>query len=229
MKQELFQLDPLSLFSHELKTPLSTIQLSLNLLEQDFEKNKSLIPIMKKEIDFLTQLIRDGLDLRLLEQKKDLLDYQWSDFYSLIEKNLSVFDPMAKEKGLDFKITGEKNLELFADSLWLSCVLKNLLANAIFFSVNNSSIVIKFVKKENHQFFFSIKNTSALKIDSKKIFDLFYTKSLNAKKTGTGIGLSLVQAIVKAHRGKIQCLTEDQSVQISFCLPKSRLNYKKSA
>ena len=229
MKQKLFQLDPLSFFSHELKSPLSTLQLSLNLLEQDFEKNKSLIPIMKKELEFLIALISDALDLRLLEQKKELLNYQWIGFYSLVQKNLSPLMPIAKQKNVCFKIKGEKNLELFADPLWISCVLKNLLANALAFCGNNSSVFIEFAKKENSQFYFSIKNQSLLKFSAKKVFDEFYTKSLNTKKSGTGLGLSLVQAIIKAHKGKIQCLKEKSLAEFSFILPKSRWSYQKTA
>ena len=229
MKPELFQLDPLSFFSHELKTPLSTLQLSLNLLEQDFEKNKSLIPIMKQELEFLIRLITDGLDLRAIEQKKEILNKQWIDFDSLVQKNLLAFKPLARQKNVSFKVEGGRDLELFADPLWISCVLKNLLANALAFCDKNSSIFIKWDKKASSGLEFSIKNQTALKFSTKKVFDNFYTKSLDTKKSGTGLGLSLVQAIIKAHKGQIRCLKDNSSVEFIFSLPKNHIHYKKSA
>ena len=98
MKKNSFGLEPLSLFSHELKTPLSSLQLGLSLLEEDFDKNKSLIPLLKEDLKYLSQFITDNLDLRVLQNKKDLLELKWQFFEPLVEQACSSLNLLAQEE-----------------------------------------------------------------------------------------------------------------------------------
>lgn len=223
MKKSIFNLDSISLFSHELKTPLSSLQLGLSLLEKDFEKNKNLIPLLKQETAYLNQFITDNLDLKVLQNKKEPLEFEWQSFDSLAAKARSSLKLLAENEKIDIEIRKpEEEIEIFMDSSWIFRALYNLLSNALNFSVPESSIVVEFGLNTNHVFYCLVKNTSYKAIDSKKIFDLFYTKSFKQKVKGTGLGLSLVKAIVEAHEGEIKAYSKSEETFFCFTLPKSR-------
>ena len=229
MKKNPFGLEPLSLFSHELKTPLSSLQLGLSLLEKDFEKNKNLIPLLKEELEYLSRFITDNLDLRVLQNKKEILDRQWRPFTPLVEKACSSLKLLAQKENIHFEIKKpDREIEVFMDSSWMFRVLYNLFSNALNFSLPSSSIVIEFGLNADHVFYCLVKNKSYKSLDSNKVFDLFYTKSFKQKVKGTGLGLSLVQAIVQAHEGEITARFKLKETVFCFSLPKSR-QLKKSA
>ena len=229
MKKNSFKLDAISLFSHELKTPLSSLQLGLSLLEKDFNKNKNLIPLLKEELEYLSQFITDNLDLRVLQNKKELLELKWQSFDLLLEKACSSLSLLAQKENINFEIKKpDLEVEVFIDSSWIFRVLYNLLSNALNFSVSNSSVIIESGLNKNHIFYCSVKNTAYQKIDTKKVFNLFYTKNFKQKLKGTGLGLSLVKAVVTAHGGQIKANSKGREIAFYLTLPKSRL-FKKSA
>ena len=224
MNKNPFKIDPISLFSHELKTPLSSLQLGLSLLEKDFDKNKSLIPLLREELDYLSQMITDNLDLRILQNKKKLFEFKWQSFEPLVDRACSSLSLIAQTENLSFDIKKPKlDIEVFIDSSWLFRVLYNLLSNSLNFSVPNSSIIVEFGLNKEQNFYCSVANTAYKPIDAKKVFDLFYTKSFKQKIRGTGLGLNLSQAIVKAHKGQITAYSKDRETTFYFTLPKARL------
>ena len=223
MKTDLSKMDFLSLFSHEIKTPLSAFQLGLSLLEKDFEKNKDIIPLLKSELIFLNQFISNILDLRWIEKKKENFSFEWVSFHSLLESAYTGLKIMAKNKGLSLNIKNKEMIDVFVDPLWMNCVLKNLLSNAIRFSPKNKPIELEtHYDYRSSQFVCSIVNFSPLKLETEKLFDLFYTRSQDSEDKGTGLGLNLVQSIIKAHGGKIQAKNQGKQVVFSFFLPKSK-------
>ena len=223
MKKAKFKIDPISLFSHELKTPLSSLQLGLSLLEKDFSKNKDLIPLLKEELEYLSQFITDNLDLRVLQNKKDLFNLKWQSFDLLVEKACSSLSLLAKKSAVSFDTQNSHlALELFIDESWIFRALHNLLSNALNFSQPNSSIVIKFGLNESKDFYCSVANKTDKPIDTKKVFSLFYTKNFKQSVKGTGLGLSLVQEIVKAHKGRIKAYSREKETVFYFTLPKVR-------
>ena len=229
MKKSFFKVDPLSLFSHELKTPLSSLQLGLSLIEKDFDKNKNLIPLMKEELNYLSQLITDNLDLRVLQNKKDLFERNWRAFEPLVDKVCSSLSLLAQKDNITFDIKkSHLEYEVFIDDSWMFRVLYNLLSNALNFSLPDSSITVEFGVNQKHNFFCSVKNTAQEPINSKKVFDLFYTKGFDRRIRGTGVGLSLAQSIVKAHEGQITAYSKNKETLFCFTLPKAR-RLKRSA
>ena len=223
MKSPKLKIDPVSLFSHELKTPLSSLQLGLSLLEKDFENNKDLIPLLREELEYLSHFITDNLDLRTLQNKKELFDFKWQSFDLLLEKACSSLNLLAKQAEIRFDVQSNfHDGELFIDESWMFRALYNLLSNALNFSKPNSSIVVKFGLNKAKDFYCSVANQTEQSIDTKKVFDLFYTKNFKQKVKGTGLGLTLVKAIIKAHKGQIKVESKNQEVLFYFSLPKLR-------
>ena len=235
MKKTKWEIDPISLFSHELKTPLSSLKLALSLLEKNFEKNKDLLPLLQSEVDRMIDFIIDNLDLRFIQEQKDLLQPEWKSFDSLLSQVCSSFHIIAQREKVRFEIKrmADSDFELFMDSRWISSVLENLLSNAIQHSPKNSRIFIEYGLEKGSSFYCSIRDEGPGLPDSEKIFKKFYTKPSNIKKglKNTGLGLSITKAIITAHEGHISAVAGSDSSKGSlfrFVLPNIRL-LKKTA
>ena len=227
MKKNFLKIDPVSLFSHELKTPLSSLKLALSLLEKDFKQHKSLLPLMKKEVDQMIDFIIGNLDLRYIQGEEKLFQYNWQKFEPIISEACLSLKLIAQKEKISFKIknTSQKNFEVFIDSSWIICALKNLLSNALQASPENSIIFIEFGLNDKDKFSCSVRDEGKGILEPKKVFDLFYKDPTNKKVNikNTGLGLSIAKAIVTAHNGDIQAFSNKKGTTFYFNLPQVRL------
>ena len=203
--------------------------MGLNLLEQDFEKHKDILYLMKDEVDKMIDFITDNLDLRFIQKKRDLFQREWKIFKPILSEICSSLKLIVQEENISFQIKeieGE-NFELFVDSSWIARLLENLLSNAIQFSPKNSQIFIEYGLNEKKAFFCSIKDEGIGLSDNKKVFDLFYKNPCPSKKhiKNTGLGLSIAKAIVEAHGGNIKAFSKNQiqGTIFYFTLPQARM------
>ena len=229
MKNKDWKIDPISLFSHELKTPLSSLKLGLSLLEKDFEKHKDILFLMKEEVEKMIDFIMDNLDLRYIQEKKDLFQWEWKNFEPILSQACSSLKLIAQNENITFhtkNLKGNGSIELFMDSSWIRCLLKNLLSNAVQFSPKNSQIFIEYGCNNNKNFTCSIKDKGTGLSDDENIFDPFYKSSWPSKNLkNTGLGLSIAKAIVEAHGGRIKAFSSPQAHQgttFQFTLPQAR-------
>ena len=227
MKVKDLKLDPISLFSHELKTPLCVLKLNLDLLERNLHKkeDEELIQDMKKVLNDMIDFISHQLDLKMLDSKKNFLDSQWLSLNLIIEQTLKSLQAIAKKKHLRFVLSfNTEDYEVFADSVWLCKVLENLLSNAIKFSKPNSKIIVDYhIQKQNLRC--SVKNT-ILKNS---------TESISADAShhffkNSGLGLKIIDMIIKAHEGEFYSLIDKKNATAThtIVLPQFR-KLKKSA
>ena len=235
MKKAKWEIDPISLFSHELKTPLSSLKLALSLLEKNFEKNKDLLPLMGLELDKMIDFITDNLDLRFIQEQKDMFQKKWQSFDPLLSQVCSSFQLIAQKEQVRFDVKKfiDGDFELFMDSKWLNCVLENLISNAIQHSPREGTIFIEYGLEKDQSFYFSVRDEGPGLKDKEKVFQKFYKQSLSTKEglKNTGLGLSIAKAIIIAHGGDISASTYSKNSTGSlfrFLLPEFRL-LKKSA
>ena len=208
MSRKIFS-DPLSLFSHELKTPVSSLRLALDLIKKDQISRKDkreLINLMDQEIRRMTDFINDTLDFRLLQEKGDLMKFQWESWGSLVEQAVLPFKLPAEEKDVRWKVenaTGD--VEVFMDSLWIRQALGNLISNALKHSPKNSTIFISSRITPSGAFRVSVQDEGeGISLEEqKKLFTAFYRRRTGEAEIvkNTGLGLVIARAIVERHRG----------------------------
>jgi signal transduction histidine kinase len=211
--------------THELKSPLSSIQLYLETLRErnvPAEKQKKFIAMMMKDADRLESLINSILEISAQEKKKQLRDYQVyrADLIvkSLLEESFEKFR-IGKEK---YSITGEAPCEILAGKDSLKIIFDNLADNAVKYSTSAAKIDVKLSCNTNK---FIIEFTDmGIGIDPKehkKIFNKFYriySKDIPNVK-GTGLGLYHVKEIVRAHDGKISVASEGEGTTFRIEMP----------
>ncbi len=218
--------DFLSIASHELKTPLTTVKGYLQmvgmLLPQAASSNK-LEEVLKKSdayIDKLSHLISELLDVSKLKAGKMELHREDFDFDKMVHDCIE--NIQAGSQTHTIQVTGKSGLMVNGDIQRLEQVINNLLTNAIKYSPVSKevkvyiSVISEFIKVSVTDSGMGIKRE-----DQKKIFERFYrVQSIQRDFPGMGIGLYVCDQIIKSHHGTLWVESEEgKGATFSFTLP----------
>ncbi|WP_299443608.1 ATP-binding protein [uncultured Aquimarina sp.] len=203
----------ISTVSHELRTPLyGVVGLSSILMERIKDKeNHKFIKLMKFSADHLLNLINDVLQVTKMESYEISLDKSVYNIKSLADDIKNSFEYQADKNGNTLHLNFDPNIpnSLIGDSVRLSQVFINLISNANKFT-KNGNIWLNFIKPvitDNQvEITFEIKDDGrGIPLDKQElIFDKFSQASSKDHTTGTGLGLHIVQNLVKLHGGDIK-------------------------
>jgi len=193
--------------SHELKTPLTSINgyLDLALETCDCETNKYL-EIVKRNTQRLINIVSDLLTLAELEKKSTELDYKEINLNLLIQNVIALLETKAKEKNLYLKTIFPDNvITIQGDEFKIEQLLANLIDNAIKYTENGGVEVTLKLKNDKAVIRVADTGIGISEKDITRIFERFYVsdKGRSRKSGGTGLGLSIVKHIVMIHDGKL--------------------------
>lgn len=195
--------------SHELKTPIASIKMSLKLLENKEvgtinEEQKHLIESIKDDSNRLLKITGELLNMSQVETGNIQLNIQQSSADEILDYALEAVKIPAEQKHIHVQIDKEGQLPLvMADSEKTAWVLINFLTNAIRYSSEQSKIFID-IKNENNYIIFSVKDEGR-GIDGRyrdKIFDRYFQVP-DSHKSGTGLGLAISKEFIQAQGGEI--------------------------
>jgi signal transduction histidine kinase len=201
--------------SHELKTPLTIIRGEIEIaLRKDRSLNeyKNTLSNCLDEILTIQQTINDLLFLA--KNEHEVLERKEEDIY-LDEVSLEAYKEMqsfAKLKNINLLCQIKEPIQIKGHHKLLKIAIKNILKNAITFSYENTAVTISNYKDRNNNIIcIEDKGIGISKQDQEKIFDKFYRtdKSRNKESGGTGLGMSIVEKIVKIHKGEIKLQSEE--------------------
>jgi PAS domain S-box-containing protein len=201
--------DFLAIASHELKTPVTTIKAYGQMLEHMFrqrgdQKAAEMLHKMDTQINKLTDLIGDLLDVTRIESGKLQLNKSLFDFNGMVSENVHEIQHTANHHRIitQFEPVGE----VFADKDRLGQVVVNFLTNAIKYSPHADSIIVQTEKQKNNVVL-SVQDfgMGIAKENIYKVFDQFYRVNENMLFTfpGMGLGLYICAELIKRHGGKI--------------------------
>jgi two-component system phosphate regulon sensor histidine kinase PhoR len=202
--------------SHELKTPLSSIKGFLETIltsaKDDPQAQKKFTKIMQFQANKMQTLINDLLLLSRIEQQEHIRPKNKISINEILDENISSYVETLKEKKINVKlINRKKDLFVKGDQEKLTVLFKNILDNAIKYSLPNTEILIQ-ISRSNGKIITSIKDQGIgiPRNEILRITERFY-RSENAKKLkieGTGIGLSIVKHIINQHQGDLKILSQ---------------------
>ena len=195
--------------SHELKTPISSIKLSLQLLENkttgDINADQQqLIDGIKEDSGRLLKITGELLELSQLETGNIQLNIESSNPYEIIGYATDAVKKEAADKNIKIDIQAPENLpKIKADSEKTAWVLINFLTNAIRYSPDNGHITVQ-LKQEYDQLVFAVSdNGKGIESHYKsKIFDKYFQVP-GSHKSGTGLGLAISKEFIEAQNGVI--------------------------
>lgn len=213
--------------SHELKTPIALIQGYaeglLDNVNSDDESRKFYAEVILDEAEKMNQMVLKLLELMKLEYNERKFDDSEFDLNELILEEIKRETVVLNEKNIKLTYNENKNLIAYADQEYIEQVISNYLTNAI----KNckeidgvKEIKIRTREKEDNKIRVYVFNTGD-KIEDEyidKIWDRFYKvdKSRNRENGGTGIGLSIVKAIMNNYHNKYGVRNLDNGVEF-YC------------
>lgn len=197
--------------THELKTPLATIQaITESLLDglvTDKTKQTCYLKTTLDECHQMNSLISELLNLARIESGQMHFQYQDLNLCDFIEKQKGKFQPMSAEKNQQLIFSVEpKLLSVKTDPLRIEQILSNLLSNALRHSPDGNKIFIRFERDKNN-FILSVTDSGEgiPEKDLPYLWDRFYRvdKARSRNKGGTGLGLAITKKLVEGMHGNI--------------------------
>ena len=218
--------------SHELRTPLNSILLLSRLLAENNEANLTTdqveyATVIQASGNGLLGLIDEILDLSKIEAGQMTLEYLSVSIQEITAELQGLFGLMAKEKGLDFVIDVQPDVPatLETDKVRLGQVLKNLISNALKFTVSGSiTLTISRQTIPTDMLRFSVKDTGiGIPADKQAlVFEAFQQADGSTKRKygGTGLGLSISRELARILGGEISLVSQvGQGSEFTVHLP----------
>ncbi|MDX8336929.1 MULTISPECIES: HAMP domain-containing sensor histidine kinase [Cetobacterium] len=186
--------------SHELKTPVATI----NMISQNLRDNKNLNQNDRKKLydslvtesNEMNELIQKLLILSKITYSKNHLNYEEFNLKGIIQKTLYKYELIELEKNIDVEISGDPKLSIKTDYNFFKIVMENLIQNALKYSLENETINIEYnnnsIILKNKTYFNLNGNISELFFPFKR-GDSFIKKEID----GSGLGLYIVKNILE--------------------------------
>ncbi|SJN46813.1 ATP-binding protein [Sphingobacterium sp. JB170] len=199
--------------SHEFKTPISSIQMSLQLLENNQigslnEEQKELVNGIKDDTVRLLKITGELLNITQVESGSIQINLLPSEVSPVIDYAVNANKSAADHKNIKIDVSANDSVMISADSEKTAWVLTNLISNAVRYSYENSTILVK-TEIQNNQIQFSVTDTGQ-GVQPQYLTKIFerYFRIPGTKKEGTGLGLSISKEFIKAQGGKIWAESE---------------------
>ena len=224
----------LSIISHDLRTPFSSILGFTDLLANDEEltneERKQYVNYIQESSKSMLSLVNSLLDWTRLQTGRIQFEPERADASSLVDKSIHTVSGDALSKGIEIYSTVKKGRYIFVDKSLINQVFNNLLSNAIKFTNRSGRITISVRPASTLSFLeFSVKdNGQGIKEENlDKLFsvDTKFTTAGTAGEKGSGLGLSLVKEIIEKHGGIIWAESEyGNGSNFKFTLPVASAN-----
>jgi signal transduction histidine kinase len=194
--------------AHELRTPITALKnfntLLQGIAEDDKQARIEFLEESQVQLNRLTWITNNLLDLSRLESGLADLEIEQCDIDDLINTAVTPMQAIAEEKGLELTINSSSSqMYVSCDKLWIETALTNLLDNAIKFTPAGGQIGVGSVQNENEvQIWVKDTGRGIPEDELPFIFNRFY-RSKDSQERGSGLGLSIVESVVKAHGGSV--------------------------
>jgi signal transduction histidine kinase len=217
MSEKLEQVDKarsefVSNVSHELKTPLSAIKVladSIILQEEELpiETYREFLQDITSEIDRMTYIVNDLLELVKLDRREQGIHMQPCELNQMVEAILKRLSPLAEQKRIVLLYEDVRQVTLDADAMKLSLAISNIVLNGIKYTPAGGTV--KVILDADHQFAFITVHDTGIGIpeeEQSNVFNRFYRvdKTRDRGTGGTGLGLAISHAAVLLHNGNIR-------------------------
>jgi two-component system, NtrC family, sensor histidine kinase KinB len=216
----------LSVVSHELKTPLTSIRMAVHLLLEErvgplTAKQTELLVAARDDADRLHKIIEGLLDMGRLESGRVELDLQPQPVQKLITDALAPLESSFHDRGIDVEVEVPADApRVLADPARIDHVFTNLLTNALKFT-NPGGRVRLTAQPEGGFVRFIVEDTGVgiPREHLSRVFDRFYRILRHGQPGGAGLGLAIAKEIVEAHGGTIDVQSEEgRGSRFSFTL-----------
>jgi signal transduction histidine kinase len=207
-----------SIIAHDLKSPFNSIIGFCDLLveqvkNKDIERITEYANIVIKSSNKAMDLLMNLMEWSRSQTGRMEFNPEYFDLVSCINKTIQFYAEIAIQKTITIKNMLPHQASVLADKEMISTVLRNLISNAIKFTMPGGMIVVSATEKQN-EIIFSVSDNGVgiSKKSIKKLFqiDQSYSTRGTKEETGTGLGLIICKEFVEKHKGKIWAESEEK-------------------
>jgi signal transduction histidine kinase len=223
--------------AHEIRTPLAVIKTNTEvaLLDTGVDPEiRSMLASNVEELDRISQIINNLLSLSALVRPEGM-DFAAVDFSSLVSRVVDTYAPLSKGNDLEVTVRKAPNLRVWGNATALEQMVGNILKNAINYTPKGGRvrITVELALNNNVELVVQDSGIGIARKDLFRIFEPFYRaepsrtrmQGLGHKSGGTGLGLTIVSELVKAHEGTITMRsTVGHGTTVTVLLPAPRGN-----
>lgn len=203
--------------AHDLKTPISLIQLYGSGLKDGLDDGTFLDTILE-ENSKMAEMVNRLLYLSRIEKK----DYEKTEIKldEMLEKLMKKYSVLAEKNQRDIHLALEKECWISGSEDMVTSLFTNLLTNAIKYS-SGRKILMELFEKQNQIIFKITNETDNQSLDISKIWEPYYVgeKSRNKNLSGTGLGLSIVKKICETQFYEVECTREGKNIIFTVIIP----------
>ena len=200
--------DFIGIASHELKTPLTSVKASLQLMQRFVQGSGQsqvltrLVEQSTKGVHKLGYLVEDLLNVTKIKEGQLILNPEWFKLSELVEESCEY---VRLEGTYTITIIGDRDIQVYADSHRIEQVLINLVNNAVKYAPNSKEIVVSIERLTNHVKVSVIDQGPGIPADKlEKLFSRYYrVDNSGILYSGLGLGLYINSEIINKHKGKI--------------------------
>lgn len=197
--------------AHDLKSPITRIRGAAEMAlsnDKSIEDHENAAASTIEECDRLLEMINTMLYISQAEAATEKLPTEEVDISGLVRHACELFQPVAEDKGVTLVVEAEAAVKVRGVVQGLQRAVANLIDNAINYTPERGTVTVSVACRDD-QGVVAVRDTGfGIPADElPHIFKRFYRCDRSRAKPGTGLGLSLVQAIVHAHRGQVSVLS----------------------
>ena len=213
------KMDFLTNIAHEIRTPVSVLQILLDKVPGDTKLPSGVkedMDSMRLNVERLKKLCDDLLDFRKMDSGQTRLVFTTEDICAIVRKSVASFETAAKARKLDLQAHFERDsIITTCDADSIESIVCNLLSNAIKYS---STMIDCSVGEKDGKVVIKVENDGVRvpEDESELIFEAFY-QSKSFEKNGTGLGLTYSRKIAALHQGQLYLDTSNKELN-SFVL-----------
>ncbi|MEO3408516.1 hybrid sensor histidine kinase/response regulator [Mucilaginibacter sp. CAU 1740] len=218
----------ISIASHELNTPLTSVKGYLQLAGLSLAKGKAeeattFVERSKKQVDKLNGLVADLLDTTKIEAGKLKFNYTHFGFAALLQNAIDNISQVYTGKNITVTGASLENISVYGDENRLEQVLLNYLSNAIKYAPDSDHVTVDISLAANNHIKIGVTDYGiGISPDrQKQLFDKFYRVEENSHRfQGLGMGLYICAEIIKRHQGTYGVKSEPgKGSTFHFCIP----------
>jgi len=204
--------------SHDLRTPLSTIQgygyiLESNSSEWSQEELREMGRMIREKGDYMLELITDFSLISKLKQQGMPVDRRELELSELLRQSVLKYVNDATLTDVDFRFEcgeDERSIPIMGNPNWLRRLIDNLLSNAVKHNAPGVTVTVSCGMMNDEPYFSVADNGRGMDEETQsKLFERYYRGTSTEETTaGSGLGMSIARMIVEAHNGRIQVMSE---------------------
>ena len=212
--------------AHDLRTPLNKIRTNLEVTlmsNPDSESYRETIKEVIEDVDGVINTFNSLLAISRVDSGSVSLKKEKINIKDLIEDIIDLWEPLAEEKGVTLNNECENDIYFNGNKNLISQAISNLIDNSIKYGKEENKVNLgSNLSKENIVIWVSDTGPGIRNEDKEKVLDRFTRLDTSRNTSGTGLGLSLVNSMIKFHKGKIELLdAKPRGLIVKLQIPKS--------